>query len=135
MIPTRTSLGRLESCQLRFELEAQLGAFIIRQPERHLWHNGTVKRKPRRLPGERLRCPRLGKNFVQSRPHFVRIWPIRGNGFRTKKIGLRVCFEKVRFAGASHKLTMIFDTNQGALCDRRPASARAAVHLSPLRKS
>jgi hypothetical protein len=56
----RESSGRLQPRQLRLEREAQLGAFIVGQPVRHLRKNGAIERNTRRLLGERLR-----KNFVQ----------------------------------------------------------------------
>jgi hypothetical protein len=39
-------LSRFQPRHLRFELEAQLGAFVLRQPVRHLWENCAVKRDP-----------------------------------------------------------------------------------------
>jgi hypothetical protein len=40
--PRDSSSGRLQPRHFRLELEAQLGAFLLGQPERHLRENGAV---------------------------------------------------------------------------------------------
>src|SRR5438105_3178115 len=63
--------GRLQPREFRLELEAQLGAFLVRQAVRHLREDGAVEGDPRRLPWHRMRRSRLGENPVEFLANLV----------------------------------------------------------------
>jgi hypothetical protein len=46
----KTISSRLQQGQFRLEFEAQLGTFILTQPERHLREDCAIERNARRLP-------------------------------------------------------------------------------------
>jgi hypothetical protein len=95
--------GGFQALDLRFKLKAQLGALVIRQPIRHLWKYGPIKKNRPRLPRKRLCGARFGEYFVQFSTDRVGVRPIFGGGpVFTEQVGLFVSLKKVGLSGRSH---------------------------------
>src|SRR5438552_1874846 len=62
------------------ELKAQLRAFLVGQPVRHLRKDGAVKPDGLRLPWKLLRRAGFGENLVEFGAHGVGIGSVLGRG-------------------------------------------------------
>src|SRR5258708_34928111 len=57
--------GRFQPFDFCLELEAQLRAFLVGEPVRHLREDCAVKQNGLRLPRQLLRCAGFGQNLVE----------------------------------------------------------------------
>ncbi len=57
--------GRFQPLDFRLELKAQLRAFLVGQPIRHLWKDGPIEQDGFRLPWKLLRRTGFGENLVE----------------------------------------------------------------------
>ena len=72
--------GRLQPPDLRLELEAQLRAFLVGQPVRHLRKDGAIEQNRLRFPWQLLCRASLGENLVEFGAYRVGIGPVFGRG-------------------------------------------------------
>ena len=95
--------GRFEPLDFRLEFKAQLRAFLVGQPVRHLRKDGPVKQNRLRLPWQLLRGAGFGENLVEFGAHLIRIGPVLGRGcILAQQVGLLVLLEKVALSGRGH---------------------------------
>lgn len=120
---------RHQALQLSLELEAELRAFALWQPERHLRKKRAIEPHVHRRPGHDLGRACFGKEAVQELAHLVRI----GAG-----AGGRVPAEQLQLAAVPYCHGRAVVRHVTPLPNREPTehwrfalAARGLHHLSP----
>src|SRR5438128_9629280 len=102
-LETSSDSCRFQPLDLRLELKAQLRAFLVWQPVRHLRKDGPVKQDGLRFPWQLLRRAGFGKNLVEFGAHRVWVRTVPGRGrVLAEQVGLFVSLEKVGLSGRGH---------------------------------